>query len=162
MYKQIRSAYDSDKGKILKCPKLSDIRARKWERETREGHQSITPGHSQPEIPCFWLKLFQQASRRSPGPPKPPCVWPVSDDHQRPIHEPFLCNQPPIPGLSLLCVSPQPSLSVANVNLANFLSLRSLRIVPCFFCLADRLFLLTGLAAGKAEISCLRAQSSPG
>lgn len=152
----------SDKEKI---PEMSWIKWHKdwWMRETREDHQSIIMGHSWPETPHYLMKSFQQASKRSPGAPQPPCTCPMSDHHhQQLIFKPSLWPNhlsQDFPWFTLVHLF---SLSAANVNLVNFLSLRPLIYVPCILSLVDTLFLLTGLAAGEAEIFWPRTQSLPG
>lgn len=70
----------------------------------------------------------------------------------------LLCGLTTYPQAFSLIISP-PSLSVATVHLKNFLSSGPLINVPCFLSLADKLFLLTDLAAGDADTSCPRTQS---
>lgn len=102
------------------------------------------------------MNSFQPSSRWLPRttifPLHMTSVWPLSttnpQDFSRTNH-----LFPDFPCFSLTHLDP------ANVNLKNCLSLGPLINVSCFLSLADKLFLLTGVADGEAETSCPKTQS---
>lgn len=98
----------------------------------------------------------QQSSTRSLEPPHPPWAWVNSALPSTTNPWAFLWTNH-LPRLSKICIRP-PSLFIVSVKLKNFLSLRLFINVP-LFSLADKLFLLNGLASGEAETSCPRTQS---